>query len=124
VSRDCERRGGALAGGQERMVVAAAPDDHAGDEEDEGTEGDEDDAADVSYLAALENGAAMEQLDDDDVEGDYGAAKRSDVILEERVGLEERWVLVHHVEQRLLHLLGYLGRGALDRADVTCDSNQ
>ncbi len=119
VARGCTGRGC-----EGRVEAAAVHDDKARDEEDEGAEGDEDDAADVSDLAALEDGAAMEQLDDNNVEGDNGATKSCDVILEEGVGLEERGVVVHHVEQRLPHFRCDLGRRALDSADVTCDLNQ
>ena len=69
----------------------------AGQEENGKTNGDEDDAADVCQFAALENGATVEQLDDDNVEGDYAAAEGRDVGLEERVGLLEGGVIVDPV---------------------------
>ena len=92
----------------------------ASNEENAEADGDEDDAANVGHLAALEYGAAVEQLDDDDVEGDDSTSESRDVVFEERVGLNERGVVVDPVQNELPSFLRYIGGSAKEIANVIC----
>lgn len=92
----------------------------ASNEENAEADRDEDDAANVGHLAALENGAAVEQLDDDDVKSNDSTTESRDVVLEERVGLNKRGVVVDPVQNGLPSFLRHVGGSAKETANVRC----
>ena len=83
-------------------------DDETGSQEKDCTEGYERDTTDMGGLAAFENGAAVEQLDDNNMEGYDATTKCCDVILKEGVCSNELRVVIDLVQQDLLRGCRYI----------------